>query len=108
MKRNLTRPERRESIWNKHPPSFLPSDLHRLYSRTAYPFRGQIRMDSGSEHKLRIEDLTTCSQCIKIRIYVPKDCRLNLELLEQQTRHLFGKEILKELCRGCPLETSEE
>jgi len=57
--------------------------------------------------KILIEGVTTCSQCIKITVAIPKECRLNSEILGERTKQLFQKELLRDLCRGCPFEDSE-
>ena len=57
--------------------------------------------------RILIEGVTTCSQCIKITVAIPKECRLNAEMLGERTKQIFQKELLRDLCRGCPFEASE-
>lgn len=57
--------------------------------------------------KRTITDMTTCSQCITLTIDLPKECRLNADMLESRAKELFKKEMLRDLCRGCPLENEE-
>ena len=67
-------------------------------------------MEGGRDtpgQKILIEGVTTCSQCIKITVAIPKECRLNAEMLGERTKQIFQKELLRDLCRGCPFEDSE-
>jgi hypothetical protein len=57
--------------------------------------------------KRTITDTTTCSQCITLTIDLPKECRLNADILESRMKDIFKKELLRDLCRGCPLENDE-
>ncbi len=54
-----------------------------------------------------VTDTTTCSQCITIIIDLPKDCRLNGDMLAARVKECFKKEIFRDLCRGCHLESPE-
>lgn len=58
--------------------------------------------------KIRIDGVTTCSKCIRLTIAIPKECRLNAEMLSERTKQVFQKELLRDLCRGCPLEDDRE
>lgn len=58
--------------------------------------------------KIRIDGVTTCSKCIRITVTVPKECRLNAELLGERTKQVFRKELLRDLCHGCPLEDAQD
>ncbi len=55
-----------------------------------------------------LKNMTTCSQCITLTLKVPKDCRLNADLLSSRVAELFNKELLRDLCHDCPLERSED
>jgi hypothetical protein len=56
------------------------------------------------EEEKVLDNLTTCRECIKLRVVVPKECRLNADILAGRVGELFKKEVLRDLCRGCPLE----
>lgn len=66
---------------------------------------GGVRLTPGQ--KVSIDGITTCSQCIRITVVLPKECRLNAEMLGDRVRDVFRKETLRDLCRGCPLEDPE-
>lgn len=55
------------------------------------------------EHRV-LDNLTTCSECIRLTLVVPKDCRMNVDLLENRLRELFNREVFRDLCDGCPKE----
>ena len=72
--------------------------------------QGHFPQEEGGVHlaeKRIITNTTTCSQCITLTIDLPKECRLNADMLESRAKDLFNKEILRDLCRGCPLENRE-
>ena len=54
-----------------------------------------------------LDNITTCSQCITITIDLPKECRLEADMLAERAKECFKKEIFRDLCRGCHLENSE-
>lgn len=56
------------------------------------------------EEERVLEDLTTCSECITLTLKLPKNCRLNADLLSVRIAEMFNKELLRDLCHGCPLE----
>jgi hypothetical protein len=62
----------------------------------------------GLTQKIRIDGVTTCSKCIKITITVPEECRMTAEMLGERTKQIFQKELLRDLCRGCPLEDARD
>ncbi|HDP96683.1 MAG TPA: hypothetical protein ENN25_03205 [Euryarchaeota archaeon] len=47
---------------------------------------------------------SACSQQIVITIDLPMDCRLNEEIIGERIKEIFNKELLRDLCTGCPLE----
>lgn len=51
-----------------------------------------------------LENLTTCKECLTLTLTVPKDCRLNMDLLSVRLEELFNREVFRDLCHGCPLE----
>ncbi len=55
------------------------------------------------EHRT-LENLTTCSRCIKMTLVVPRECRMDADLLAGRLRELFNREVFRDLCHGCPLE----
>ncbi len=59
------------------------------------------------EHRL-LENLTTCSQCIKLTMVVPRECRMDADMLAGRLKQMFDRELFKDLCRGCPLENPQE
>jgi len=83
----------------------------RMYFYPFSPFGTTgYRLEGGRDtpgQKILIEGVTTCSQCIKITVAIPKECRLNAEMLGERTKQIFQKELLRDLCRGCPFEDSE-
>ena len=56
---------------------------------------------------LTLENLTTCQECLTLTLSVPKDCRLNTDLLSVRLREIFNRELLRDLCDGCPLERKQ-
>ena len=54
-----------------------------------------------------IRDATTCSECITITLDLPKNCRLNEDMIETMAKELFKQASFKDVCRGCPLENRE-
>ena len=60
------------------------------------------------EEKRILENLTTCSQCITLTLTLPKTCRLNADLLSMRVAEVFDKELLRDLCHGCPLERTAD
>jgi len=62
----------------------------------------------GLTQKIRIDGVTTCSKCIRLTVVIPKECRLNAEMLGERTKQVFQKELLRDLCRGCPLEDARD
>ncbi len=62
----------------------------------------------GLTQKVRIDGVTTCSKCIRLTVTIPKECRLNAEMLGERTKQVFQKELLRDLCRGCPLEDARD
>lgn len=54
-----------------------------------------------------LENLTTCSQCIKLTLVVPKQCRMDADILAGRVKELFNREVFRDLCHGCPLESRE-
>jgi hypothetical protein len=60
------------------------------------------------EEERVLDSLTTCRECIKLRIVVPRECRLNADILAQRVSELFKTEVLRDLCHGCPLEVRQE
>ncbi len=60
------------------------------------------------DEKRTLENLTTCSECITLTLKVPKNCRLNADLLTARVAEVFDKELLRDLCHGCPLEKTED
>jgi len=60
------------------------------------------------EEERTLEDLTTCSQCITMTLKLPKTCRLNADLLSARVAEMFNKELLRDLCHGCPLEKNAD
>ena len=58
--------------------------------------------------KVRIDGVTTCSKCIRITVTIPRECRLNAEMLGERTKQVFRKELLRGLWRGCPLEDARD
>lgn len=58
--------------------------------------------------KVRIDGVTTCSKCIRITVTIPRECRLNAEMLGERTKQVFRKELLRDLCHGCPLEDARD
>ena len=51
-----------------------------------------------------LENLTTCKECLTLTLTVPKDCRLNVDLLSVRLEELFNREVFRDLCHDCPLE----
>lgn len=51
-----------------------------------------------------LENLTTCKECLTLTLSVPKDCRMNIDLLSARLEELFNREVFRDLCHGCPLE----
>ena len=51
-----------------------------------------------------LENLTTCKECLTLTLTVPKDCRLNMDMLSVRLEELFNREVFRDLCAGCPLE----
>lgn len=51
-----------------------------------------------------LSNLTTCSECITLTLSVPKDCRLDVDIVASRVSEMFKKELLRDLCYGCPLE----
>lgn len=56
------------------------------------------------EENRTLDDLTTCSQCIRLSLVVPKECRMDADLLAGRVRELFNREVFRDLCHGCPME----
>jgi len=52
-----------------------------------------------------IENLTKCKECITLTLTVPKDCHLDMDVLSVRLQELFNREVFRDLCHGCPLET---
>ena len=61
-----------------------------------------------SPSRFLLENLTTCSQCIKLTLVVPKECRMDADMLAGRLKQMFDRELFKDLCRGCPLENPQE
>lgn len=51
-----------------------------------------------------LENLTTCKECLTLTLSVPKECRMNIDLLSARLEELFNREVFRDLCYGCPLE----
>jgi len=51
-----------------------------------------------------LENLTTCKECLTITLTVPKECRMNVDLLSARLEEMFNREVFRDLCHGCPLE----
>lgn len=55
-----------------------------------------------------LEKMTTCSECIKLSVVVPKQCRMDADMLVVRLRELFNREVFRGLCDGCPMERKPE
>ncbi|TFG68280.1 MAG: hypothetical protein E4H25_06215 [Methanomassiliicoccus sp.] len=51
-----------------------------------------------------ITNLTTCKDCIKIVIILPKDCRMDTKSLVKSFEDLAKAPHVQPICRGCPNE----
>lgn len=68
-------------------------------------FRGQTLRGWMILKEMRtLENLTTCKECLTLTLSVPKDCRLNMDMLSVRLEELFNREVFRDLCHGCPLE----
>lgn len=56
------------------------------------------------EENRTLENLTTCSRCIRLSLVVPRDCRMDADLLAGRLTELFNREVFRGLCAGCPME----
>jgi hypothetical protein len=91
-------------------PTRLPSEIQNAFLSFQRIRHNRVRLGGGRDtpgQKILIEGVTSCSQCIKITVAIPKECRLNAEMLGERTKQIFQKELLRDLCRGCPFEDSE-
>jgi len=55
-------------------------------------------------HRIDLCGKTTCTQGVVLTLNLPKDCRLNENILSEYVERIFVEGLLKELCAGCPLE----
>ncbi len=55
-----------------------------------------------------LENLTTCSECIRLTLVVPRECRMDADILASRVKELFNREVFKDLCYGCPLNNPAE
>jgi len=55
-----------------------------------------------------LENLSTCSHCIRLNLIVPKECRMDADMLASRVRELFNREVFRDLCHGCPMEKKLE
>ena len=72
-----------------------------------YDIRSMSRASQGwmiLKETRTIENLTKCKECITLTLTVPKDCRLNIDILSVRLEELFNREVFRDLCHGCPLE----
>jgi len=51
-----------------------------------------------------LDNLTTCRECLTLTLSLPKDCRLDVDMLSARIQDLFNREVLRDLCDGCPLD----
>ncbi|MCJ7562141.1 MAG: hypothetical protein MUO84_03920, partial [Thermoplasmata archaeon] len=51
-----------------------------------------------------ITNLTTCKDCIKVVIILPKDCRMDTVALVRSFEDMAKAPYLESICRGCPNE----
>ncbi len=70
------------------------------YVPRAEPHQGWIIL----KETRTLENLTTCKECLTLTLSVPKDCRLNIDILSVRLEELFNREVFRDLCNGCPLE----
>ena len=64
---------------------FMPDDI-RFAGRTT---RGRMIL----KETRTIENLTTCKECLTLTLTVPKDCRLNMDMLSVRLEDLFNREF---------------
>ena len=77
--------------------------MHACGSTVGLKPRGSGTLD---EYKT-LENLTTCSECIRLTLVVPKECRMDADILAGRVRELFNREVFKDLCHGCPLNNPQ-
>ena len=49
-----------------------------------------------------VADLTTCNDCIKIIVILPKNCRIDTKALVKGFESMAKAPHLESICRDCP------
>lgn len=54
-----------------------------------------------------IRNVSTCSEGIRVTIDLPKDCRLEADVMGEYVAKILVEGLIQNLCAGCPLEKSD-
>ena len=92
--------------------SLLSNDVTNKHNTSAVFHREGFQMGGSAssvlEEDRNFDNLTSCRECIYLTLKLPTNCRLNTDLLSERIANIFNKELLRDLCNGCPLEMSKE
>ena len=54
-----------------------------------------------------IRNVSTCSEGVRVIIDLPKECRVDADLLGEYVAKILIEGFIRNLCAGCPLERSD-
>jgi len=66
--------------------------------------RSVVKIMADKAYDKILSNQSSCSERISITIDLPKDCRLDADILREHVSQIFVEGLLKNLCSGCPLE----
>ena len=57
------------------------------------------------EEVQKLNNVTTCSACIKTTPTMPEDCQIDAGSIAHMVAQSLPSDAIRQLCRGCPLQS---